>query len=413
MIVGSDSVEADSPNHPLAVRMAVIALLMQNMGIGCMWGSYSVLLSAVEMRLGVTRELSALAVPIVTLATAGCAPIVGMIVTRYSLRMLMLVGAVLSFAGYCLLAATSSYAMYLVAFGLLIGPGMAAGVVLPSVLVTRWFTVHRGRVLGIVCAPVVAAVVPLLSVWALQTYGLTFAYGLLTALSAICVIANLFIVDRPPGSAAAVSGAPAGTAAGQGTLSVLQLLSSPRLWALTIPAAACATGAIVLTSQMIPIVRAWGISPMLAASLLTICSLMGIVGTLVFGWVADLLGGPATMALLVLDGAILWFLLLLKPPYPVAVVLIGLWGLHGAGILPVLAMSLSEAFGRDNFGRAYGLGQLLNLPFGVLCVPVAALIYSHTGSYSGAIIVQAIFFLIGVPLALSARPRRGAAVAVA
>jgi hypothetical protein len=99
MIVGSDGVEADSPNHPLAVRMAVIALLMQNIGIGCMWGSYSVLLSAVEMRLGVTRELSALAVPVVTLATAGCAPIVGMIVTRYSLRMLMLVGAVLSFAG--------------------------------------------------------------------------------------------------------------------------------------------------------------------------------------------------------------------------------------------------------------------------------------------------------------------------
>jgi predicted MFS family arabinose efflux permease len=303
--------------------------------------------------------------------------------------------------------------MYLVAIGLLIGPGMAAGVVLPSVLVTRWFTVHRGRALGIVCAPVVAAVVPLLSVWALQTYGLTFAYGLLAALSAICVIANLFIVDRPPGSAAVVSGAPAGTAAGQGTLSVLHLLSSPRLWALMIPAAACVTGAIVLTSQMIPIVRAWGISPMLAASLLTICSLMGIVGTLVFGWVADRLGGPATMALLVLDGAILWFLLLLKPPYPVAVVLIGLWGLHGAGILPVLAMSLSEVFGRDNFSRAYGLGQLLNLPFSVLCVPVAALIYSHTGSYSGAIIVQAIFFLIGVPLALCARPRRGAAVAVA
>lgn len=413
MIVGSGSVEAGGPNHPLAVRMAVIALLTQNMAIGCMWGSYSVLLSAVEVRLGVTRELSALAVPVATLTVAGCAPIVGMVVTRYSLRMLMLVGVVLSFAGYCLLAATSSYAMYLVAFGLLIGPGMAAGIVLPSVLVTRWFTVHRGRALGIVCAPVVVAVVPLLSVWALQTYGLTFAYGLLAAMSAICVIANLFIVDRPPGSAAAASAAPAGTPAGQGTLSVLHLLSSPRLWALMIPAAACFTGAIVLTAQMIPIVRAWGISPTPAASLLTISSLMGIVGTLVFGWVADRLGGPATMALLVLDAAILWLLLLLKPPYPVAAVLIGLWGLHAAGILPVLAMSLSQAFGRDNFGRAYGLGQLVNLPFSVLCVPVAALIYSHTGSYSGAIIAQAIFFLIGVPLALSARPRREAAVAAA
>lgn len=400
MIV-SDSTDSGGKNHPFAVRMAVIAFLMGNMGIGCIFGSYSVVLAAAEQRFGMNRELSALAIPLVTLSTALLAPIVGILVTKVSLRLLMLGGSLLSLGGYCLLAVSSSFPFYLIAYGVL-GAGMAAGIVLPSVLVTRWFAAHRGRALGIILMPVVVVIVPLLSTWALQTFGLTGTYMMLAALSAICVVANLFIIDQPPGFDASAASASM-TGAGQGSISVLQVLGSPRLWALMIPAAACFTGSIVLTAQMIPIVRAWGISPALAASLLSICSLMGMAGTVVFGWVADRLGGPLAMILLLLDGIVLWLLLLLKPSYPFAVVIIGLWGLHGAGILPVLAMSLSEAFGKENFGRVYGLGQLLNLPFGVVCVPIAAMIYAHSGSYTGAILLQVAFFAIGVPLALSAR----------
>jgi MFS family permease len=98
-------------------------------------------------------------------------------------------------------------------------------------------------------------------------------------------------------------------------------------------------------------------------------------------------------------------LLLLHPPFAVMAVLVGLIGLHGAGVLPVLGLVLSEAFGRENFSRAYGITNLLTLPFSVACVPAAAIIYTKTGSYSGAILGQAVFFLIAVGLALSAQRR--------
>ena len=196
MLAASQEAEGAGTNHPLALRMAVIAFLTNNITIGTLWGSFSVLLSTVETRLGVGRELSTLGIPVVTLAMTACAPVVGVIAARYSLRLLMLVGAILSTAGFALLAATSSYPLYLLSYGLFLGPGMAIGVILPATLVTRWFIVGRGRALGIACTPFVVALIPLASSWTLHSFGLTATYWMLAALSAVAVIANLFIVDQ-------------------------------------------------------------------------------------------------------------------------------------------------------------------------------------------------------------------------
>jgi hypothetical protein len=86
-------------------------------------------------------------------------------------------------------------------------------------------------------------------------------------------------------------------------------------------------------------------------------------------------------------------------------VIIGLIGLHAAGVVPVFSAALSEVFGKESFSRAYGLVQLIILPFSVLCVPAAALVYTRTGSYAGAIIGVAGFLLLGSFLAVTARRR--------
>jgi hypothetical protein len=117
------------------------------------------------------------------------------------------------------------------------------------------------------------------------------------------------------------------------------------------------------------------------------------------------------MALVVFDGGLLWLLLLLHPSFPEAAVLIGLIGLHGAGSVPAFSAALSEVFGRESFSRAYGLVQLIILPFSVLCVPAAAMVYTRTGSYAGAIIGVAGFLLVTSVLAFSVRGRRVKALA--
>jgi MFS family permease len=395
-------------NDPRAVRMGVIAFINQNITIGCLWGSFSVLAIAVEKHLAVSREMSMMAVPALNLATAFCAPLAGGLANKLGLRQMMLVGSALSVAGFALLAVSHQYALYILAYGLLLGPGMATvGVVLPPTLVTRWFAFNRGRALGITTTPLVITAMPLLVTWMLQSTGLVSTYWMLAALSAICVAANVFVIDRPPDLAAppATSDNSHGSAqiASQSVISVTTLLRSPAFWTVALAAIAPITGAVVLTASMVPLAEAWGLSPAQGATLLSLQSLMGITGTVIFGWIADRLGGVLTLALIAFDGAVLWALLMLHPSFPVLAAIIGVIGMHGAGSLPVSSAALSELFGRESFSRAYGIFNLINLPFAVLCVPTVTVIYGRTGSYTNAILAQVIFFAVAVPLALFAR----------
>src|ERR1700760_756484 len=93
-------------NHPLALRMGIIAFLNQNITIACMYGTFSVLMNAVDAHLGVGPKESAWGVPLVNLATAVVAPLSGVLAIRYSLRLMMLVGSLLGALGFVLLATT-------------------------------------------------------------------------------------------------------------------------------------------------------------------------------------------------------------------------------------------------------------------------------------------------------------------
>lgn len=394
-------------NHPLALRMGIIAFLNQNITIACMYGTFSVLMNAVDAHLGVGPKESAWGVPLVNLATAIVAPLSGILAIRCSLRLVMLVGSILGALGFVLLATTQSYPLYLIAYGLGLGPAMASvGVVLPATLVTRWFAFNRGKALGLITIPIAIMCLPLSTTWMLQTHGLIATYWALGALSAICVLANLFVIDWPPDSAApGAASVPATTALSAGSISISRLMASPRFWAIAIASVASNCGTIILTSNMVSIAGSWGFSPTEGATLLSMQTIGGLAGTVVFGWIADRLGGALAMALLVFDCAILWLVLLLHPPFVGTIAVIIIFGLHSSGALPVTGTVISEIVGRESFSRAYGIFTMVNLPFAFACVPLAAAVFERTGSYNYALLGQVVFFAIAVPLALLSRRR--------
>jgi MFS family permease len=409
MLMQSES-ETGGRNHPRAFRMGVIAFLNQGISIACVWGSFSVLLLAVSTRLGVSRELSALAVPAVNLASSALAPVAGALAARYSLRLIMLTGALLGAAGFLLLAFSTNYILYLAAYGLLLGPGMSVGSVLPATLVTRWYAANRGRALGFVNAPVVIVLVPFASTWALQRYGIQATYLMLAGLSLLTIIVNVFIIDHPPG-AAILPSPHAGDATGKiepPSLSIAQLLRMPKFWAVAICYPAASAGLVFLAALLVPLARSWGFSATLAASLLSIQCAAAVAGTILFGWLADRLGSARTLAVLLLDGTILWLLLPLHPPFILTAIIIGLIGAHSVGALPAVGVALSEYFGQQNFSKAFGLVVLINLPFSVLAVPAVSLVFERTGSYDGAIIGEAGFLILASAM-IFAVARHGAA----
>lgn len=406
----SDSA-VDAGNHPLAKRMALIAAFSHNLTIGCLFGSFGVLMTSVEQRLGVSRELSSLGVSLVTVCNAILSPIVGTLAARYSLRVLFTTGAVLSALGYALLALTHSFPLYLVAYGLLLGPGMAlSGVVLPSTLVTRWFDKGRGKVLGLVHVPVVVAIVPILSSILSARYGAPFTYAVFgIAIALILVPLSMMIVDYPPDAASTPSAANTVTpiqASPAAAATASQILRSPRFWAFAASSSIVITGIVVLNTHLIPMAGIWSISATAAATLISVCALAGIPGSIMWGWIADKIGGGPALALCALDCAILWAILLTTPSYPVALLVIGLMGMHGSASIPLMGMALSEAFGAASFSRAYGLSNLMNLPVTVIGIQAASAIFVKTGSYASIMIVLIVAFLLVAPPPYLARRKR-------
>ncbi|HEX8058026.1 MAG TPA: MFS transporter, partial [Novosphingobium sp.] len=304
MVAFAAEVTSDAPNPPQAKWMAVIAGLSFNIIIGCLMGSFSVLLDSVEERLHVTRSLSSIAGPLVIFGSALIASVAGVLIARYSLRWMLFLAAAMSVVGYVLLSVTTSYPLYIACYALLFGPSMAiGGSVGPATLVTRWFTRNRGLALGLVNVSFVVAVMPLLCNWTLKTYGASATYLMLAAIVAILLPFTLLVRDHPPGAQALL--AADGTSETPGSMTVGVIVRQAAFWALAIAAAIVITGIMILTFNMIQIASSLGVDRDQGALLQAIMSFAGMAGSILFGWVADRIGGARGLALLAFDFAVL------------------------------------------------------------------------------------------------------------
>lgn len=379
--------------------MAGFAFLTHNLMVGTVFGSYGVLIAAVEAKMHLSRNLSSLGIPLIMLAIALGSPVVGGLLGRMSLRRLMMIGASLMIAGFTLLASVNSFPLFLLAYALFLGPAMALNATfIPTTLVTRWFNSKRGRALGFVNMPLLAAAMPPLLAVLMTRHGLSATYMAMALMGLLLLLVAFFVVDHPPSLAAGQ--APAEAAAPDPGITNRDLLRSGRFWGIVLAFAALAMSASVMSAHVVPMVVAWGIDAPRAAALLSFSSLGGMAGSAIWGWIAERLGGARVLALLCLSGVFLWLLLSLQPSYFLVAAIAALMGFTTAPMVPVSSLAFSQTFGRQAFTRAYGLCNLLCFPALVLGVPLAAAIYVATGGYGDAMYLMAGLGAIGALAAL-------------
>jgi cyanate permease len=410
--------DSDGPHHPSALRMALIASLTFNIGMGTIMGTSGVLLPHMRQYLGVSTEAVSAGMLAVIVAAAVFGPKIGSLAVRHSLRGILAAAAIMIAAVWALLCLTQSYVVFLLVNALLFGPSTAiTGSILPPTIVTRWFHRNRGLAIGLCHLPILVAIMPLALEWTIQQIGLRPTFLVLAVLPLVTLLpASLLLKDWPPEQAVPTDGAdvaPAShdTASHGVALTLGQILRQPRFWALTLAVGVPNASSMLLALHLVSMAKSWGIDPLAAAGLASIMAAVGMAGAVLLGMLADRIGGARLLAVIAICSTVLWLLLLTRPPFLGLAAIIGAIGLFGSGSVPAISKAYGECFGRASFSRAIGLTSLVGLPLMALGLILPGTAVRMTGSYTPIILGMAGAFAAAALLAMSAAratPRPGA-----
>lgn len=281
----------------------------------------------------------------------------------------------------------------LACYALLVGPGVALTGTMPcNVMVMNWFVARPGRALGIVNLPILVTLFPLAGVLVLQHYGLRVLYDVM-AVGALVIIPVAFgLVDRPADIGERAQGADA-VAIEQlaqlepRTLSMRAILARGDFWMLVVVSGVIVGGGTMKLAHLVPLLVEQGHPIAQGTALLALSGAAGIVGSLVFGVLADRLGG----ALVLMGNAILqcgmWFIFLLPVNMPLLVFDAVVIGACGGGVSAAQGVLMNHRFGSANFGKALGALSLATVPFLLGISPLAGYLHDRTGDYRLSILV--------------------------
>jgi len=378
--------------------------------IAMITSAYGVVAVALDGEFNPSRTVLMLGITVVSVTSGLIAPPLGSLMDRFSMRRIMLTGAVLMALGYAALSYATSFLQVLVIFGLLIAPAnVLMGPTAATVLLSRWFVRRRGMAMGIAIAGVAMGGVlfPPFIQFLLDTFPWREAMRVFAAFLALLVIPAAALVVNAPAerglhadgdaSESEMARAEAQTSLG----SAIEVLKDPAFWVIGILFAVVLSGMIGMVTNLPALAIGHGVSPAEAALLVSIYSGGGFIAKLSFAAVADRLslrvltliafaGFAAGMACLTQSQGGYWVIALGS----------GMVGMFGGLLVPLKSLLVPRVFGRQVVGRAMGMMSTVTLLFSISAPISFGFSYDQTGSYAAITTIFAalgIMAMLGVP----------------
>jgi MFS family permease len=376
-------------------RIVAVVFLTHFISVGLVFYSYGVFFKTLATEFGGSRLGVATGLVIMNVVVAAVSPYLGRMVDHRSIRKIMCGGACLMAAGFIAASRIEALWQFYLLMGTLLAVGAAMlGALTGSALITNWFSERRGIALGISgmgisLSGLAMAPVATLLIAAIGWRGTFLVYGVVTLVSVVPAV-WFTIVNRPEDMGLLPDGAqarPAGegpsaiAAAAPLDWSVRGTLRELNFWviALVVGLNFFANGAVLI--HIIPYATDIGFEPMKAAWVLSTMAGFGVLGKVLFGWIADRL--PKRVAFWIATGLQgLGVVLILNVQEYGWLLLAGtIFGLGMGGVIPLWGALIGAGFGRQAFGRVMGLMTPVMLPIHILGIPYAGWIYDRTGSY--------------------------------
>ena len=348
------------------------------------------------------------------------APFIGPLFDRYGSRTL-LVGAAIAVSACCLaLAGTQGLLWFYVAFGISRLMFSAPFEIGTTAAVTKWFVRRRARAMSLVIMSTGGGltVLPLVVAAAIAIEGWRTGWITLAVVAIVLgVLPQWFLLVRRPediglrpdgatsdpgGSAAALG------AAGEGEVNFTrrQALRTATLWLMMIYTLLVFPVQAGVSLHQAPHLIERGISPTMAATIVSSFSLASVLSSIVFGFLGDRVqtraGLAVSAALMALgavtmrdvDGPLLGY---------VAAVL---FGAGIGGILTMIPVAWANYFGRVHFGAIRGITLPAQVGGQAIGPLAAGILHDFTGSYSSGLALFAVLSLLAAAVALATRAPR-------
>ena len=355
-------------------------MLLSTIGGVGLW-SVVVALPAVQDAFHLDRAAASLPYTVSMIAFAFGGVVMGGVADRVGVRLPVAVGAISLGLGYTAAGLAPGPIAFTLAYGGLIGFLGASATFVPLVAeISHWFVRRRGIAVSLVaCGNYLAGTIwPPVVEHAIEVYGWRVTH---LGIGAFCVVTmlplSLLLRGRPPGH---TSGLPA-TPPALGTLG----LRPATLQTLLAAAGLCCCVAMAMPQvHIVAYCGDLGYGVEHGAVMLSLMLGFGAVSRIGSGWIADRIGGIATLLIGSLAQMAALTLYLGLTSLNGLYVASALFGLFQGGLVPSYAIIIRECFPAKEAGRRVGVVIMLTLFGMALGGWMSGVIYDATGSYRAA-----------------------------
>ena len=351
--------------------------------------TFTVYVKPIAAEMGWGRDKISLGISLAAIALGLSAPFVGTLIDRVGARPVMAVGTAMVGVGSLLLSKTQSlpsfYAIYILAG---IGQG-GATIISISLVISNWFSVKRGRALGIVMTGtglgamvMVPVTTKIVVMWDWRTSYFVMGWIILLMVP----VDLIFIRTRPSDMGLQPDGdmVSAGEPAEIGGLSVPEAVKTRSFWLIGGMMMLSGLVAMGIGVHLMPYLTDIGHTEITASLIIGIISGLTVAGKLVMGSIADRWGIRRVVVLTFAIIAAGILLLMGSKAFLIACLFAVVYGFAIGAPLLINPALTAECMGLRNFGTIFGILTLLNT-FGVAVGAVlTGVIYERAESYMPA-----------------------------
>jgi MFS family permease len=378
--------------------------------------SYGVFFLPIVSEFGWSRGLASVVVLVAGLTYAITMPITGIAADRYGYKWVLTISTGFLALGMALSSQIQDLWQLYLFDGLLIGLSISASFAIPVALVALWFTRRQGLAVGAATLGVSlgTALIPLAITYLISTAGWRTTFLIAgIAVAVICIPAAL-LMRRPTAAetmALSADGQPEPAQAGPETredaytgLTLSQALRTSQFWMLFLVFLFFLLSLGLVMLHMIPYAVDSGLTPVQAATLLTLIGVCGIAGRLTSGMISDRVGVKPVIIFCLLTLAAITTWIAFSRQESTFYLFAAIWGIAYSGFVTMMVRIVRQVFGIQALGSIFGaLFVSDGIGFGV--GPwIAGYVFDVTGSYQYSFIAVAAGLVAAVVLTIVVKP---------